>query len=742
MCRYIFLLVGLGLFNTATAAEPAHWAWQKPSDPKPPAVKNQQWVRTPVDAFILAELDKKGLTPAKPADKETLLRRVTLDLTGLPPTPEERAAFLADNRPDAYARVVERLLASKHYGERWAQHWLDVARYAESNGYEVNGDRLHAWRYRDYVVKAFNDDKPYDRFLTEQLAGDLLARGKEPREVQDLLIATGFNRCGQLHVVGGNIDPAEARQEVLNEMTGGVGSIFLGLTMGCARCHDHKFDPISQKDYFQLEAFFAAAQLKDIDIAGADEKAEFTRVAQPLQAKIADLKKQVAAIDAPYRTKITREKTDRLEAVYKDALAVEAAKRTPEQTKLAGEAQVLIKVRWDEVVDALTAEDRAKRTKLRNEIHDLNARLPAPPAQAWSIGNGPTTPATHVLKRGDFKRKDEQVYPTFPSLFQAPASKDKLDRLALAKWLTEPDHPLTARVMVNRLWQHHFGHGLVASANDFGTRGNKPTHPELLDWLAREFVREKWSIKQMHRVMVLSNAYQQASAVRDAKAEKADPDNKLLWRMNRRRLEAETVRDATLTVTGTLNRKLGGPSVRVPLEPEVYDLIFTEDEPDGHWLTTPDTKEYTRRSLYLFNKRNVRLPMLEALDQPDTLNSCPVRPVSTFAPQALILLNGPFMQQQSQAFAARLLRESKADTATLIERAYLLALNRKPSDRELQFSRDFLAEQSELLGDRLRARLPVSIPADIGENVDPALAAAAADLCLAILNSNEFVYLR
>jgi hypothetical protein len=334
--------------------------------------------------------------------------------------------------------------------------------------------------------------------------------------------------------------------------------------------------------------------------------------------------------------------------------------------------------------------------------------------------------------------------PGFPRVLQAPAGAGGApprDRLDLARWLTRPDHPLTARVLVNRLWQHHFGHGLVRTPNDFGVRGAAPTHPELLDWLACELVAHGWSLKHLHRVLVLSSTYRQASRSSDPGGRRLAPDNRLLWRMNRRRLEGEALRDNALAVAGTLNPRLGGPMVRVPLEPEVYDLIFTEGEPDGLWRVTPDAREHTRRSLYLFNKRNVRLPLFEAFDQPDTVTSCPVRAVSTFAPQALILLNGPFMQEQCRAFAARLLREAGPDNAARVERAYLLALARRPRPAERRAALAFLDDQADLLRDRLRSRQPVGVPPGAPPGVDPALAAALADFCLALLNRNEFLYL-
>jgi hypothetical protein len=322
-----------------------------------------------------------------------------------------------------------------------------------------------------------------------------------------------------------------------------------------------------------------------------------------------------------------------------------------------------------------------------------------------------------------------------------PSNSGRLDRAALARWLTAPDHPLTARVLVNRLWQHHFGEGVVRTPNDFGFHGEKPTHPELLDWLAREFVTHGWSIKHMHRLMVLSSTYQQASRVLDpGRGRQVDPDNRLLWHMNRQRLQGEALRDTTLAVAGVLNPELGGPMVRVPLEPEVYGQIFTEGEPDGLWLVTPDRRQHTRRSIYLFAKRNVRLPLFEAFDRPDMLTSCPVRPVSTFAPQAFIMLNGPFMQEQKKAFASRLLRECGASKDRQIDLAYRLALSRRPSETEVMMAREFLEAQAAMLLDRLRARQPIPVPEDVPQGIGPAEAAALADFCLALLNRNEFLY--
>ncbi|HUR55416.1 MAG TPA: DUF1549 and DUF1553 domain-containing protein [Gemmataceae bacterium] len=713
------------------ADDRAHWAFKPPVRPAVPAVNNAGWVRTPIDAFISAKLEAANQRPLPEVDRLTLIRRVTLDLTGLPPTPAEVDAFLTDTSATAYEKVVERLLASPHFGERQASHWLDVVRFAESNGYELDADRPHAWRYRDYVVKSFNDDKPYDRFLTEQIAGDELAAGKNPRDVAELLVATGLHRCGQVHQVSGNLDADVLRQEVLTEMVNGLGSAVMGLTLGCARCHDHKFDPISAGDYYRLQAFFAATKYDDVSFASADEKAARKKLADDVAAKTAPIKKQIADIDAPYRATIGKAKRARLEPKYRDALDTPADKRTAEQKKLASDAQPLIKVSWEDVLGALSPPDREKRAALRERLHELEAQSPLPAPAAWAIKTGDAA-KTFVLKRGDAHRKTAEVSQNFPRVLVSERTQPK-SRLELARWLTRPEHPLTARVMVNRIWQSHFGRGIVASANDFGVKGERPTHPELLDWLAAEFVKPSgakpqaaWGVKHIHRQIVLSATYRQAVSLQ--------PDNRLLAGMNRRRLEAEAIRDSVLTAAGTLNRQVGGPSVKVPLEPEIYDLIFTEGEPDGLWPVTPDAAQHVRRSIYLFNQRNVRLPMLEAFDQPDTLNSCAVRPVSTFAPQALILMNGPFAHEQAKAMALGLVREG----GNPIESLYRRAFGRGPTDAERRLALVFLKEQEETIRDRMKARLPIGVAAD---GVDVVRVRALADLCAVVYNTNEFVHI-
>jgi hypothetical protein len=692
-------------------------------------------VANPIDAFIRARLLEVGVLHAPQSDRPTLIRRLSLDLLGLPPSPEEVRLFVADTRHDAWERLVDRYLANVHFGERQAQHWLDVARYAESNGYEGDGERPQAWRYRDWVVRSFNQDLPYDRFVTDQIAGDLLVR-KNPADKEPLL-AVGFHRCGPIHQVAGNVDPEEIRYEFLTEITTGVGTTFLGLSLHCARCHDHKFDPVSQEDYFRLEAFFSRAKPKEIDLATTSERLQHTKEAAVIQAQVAPIRAQLAAIEAPYRDRIRKAKHAALEKKYKDALAIDASKRTMEQRQLVSDAQPLLKVTWDEVVDALSVEDRIVRSRLRAHLHALEAKLPPPPARAWSLHEDKGKLETHLLKRGMLSRKGKRLTPGFPDALVRGTTPDAPDRLQLAAWLTSGKHPLTARVMVNRLWQHHFGQGLVSTPNDFGLRGERPSHPELLDWLAIELVESGWSLKRLHRLMLLSETYRQSSTFRQEKAQSVDQDNRLLWRMNRRRMDAETLRDSVLAASGQLNRNLGGAMIRIPLEQEVYDLIFTEDEPDNLWPVTLDTREHTRRTIYLFNKRNVRLPLLESFDLPDTQTSCPVRGTSTFAPQALVMLNGPFVQEQARRMAVTLWEDGKDGR---IDRAYQRALGRSPTAPEVSQAKEFLQTQTRLLEESLRLRRPIALPAVLPSDAPPAEIGALSDFCLALLNRNAFIY--
>lgn len=733
-------LVMVGFFSVAASAqdkvrEPeitpedrAHWAFQKPVR----STKHHS-----IDEFIRAKLAENRIEPSPLADPRTLIRRVTFDLTGLPPTVAEIEAFLNDRAPNAYEKVVDRLLASPHFGERWATHWLDVVRFAESNGYELDADRPHAWRYRDYVVRSFNDDKPYRTFIREQIAGDELAAGKDPKTVADLLIATGMHRCGPSHMVSGNLDREMIRQEYLTEMVNGVGSAVLGLTLGCARCHNHKTDPISTADYYRVQDFFAAAQYKEIPLYSRDEKAAYDQAMADITKRLAPIKKQIEAIDAPVRAQVAAAKRTALAPKYREALDTDPKQRTPEQVQLVKDIQPVLKVSWDEVLNAMPAAEKTKRDALREQMFAIQAEIPHPPAAAWSIADDAKRPTTYIRPRGDWSRQGSIVTMNVPRVL-APKSFEPKSRIDLAHWLTEDDHPLTTRVIVNRLWHHYFGRGIVRSINDFGITGDRPTHPELLDWLATELVRNDWKLKPIHKAIVMSEAYRRTSAI---PAQPIDPENRWLGRQNRKRLEAEAIRDAMYAVTDGLNRTVGGPSIRIPLEPEVYELIFTEGEPDGLWIVTKDESQHRRRSLYLFAKRNVRLPLFEAFDQPDTLTPCTGRNVSTFAPQALILMNGPFTNERSREFAVKLMQESREE-ASWLTNLYRRAIGREPTTAELKIMAEFLKTQTEEARARLLARQPLSLPKTIPAGADPATVSALADVCLAVLNSNEFLYVR
>jgi hypothetical protein len=690
---------------TIPAEAKSHWAWKPPVRPAVPRVRDAGWVRNPIDAFILAKLEAAGPAPAPPASREQLLRRVTFDLTGLPPEPAEIDAFLADHSLDAYAKVVDRLLASPHYGERWGRHWLDLARYAESNGYEHDEVRPGAWRYRDYVIRSFNADKLYDRFVREQLAGDELSP-----DDPDALIATGFNLLGP--DMTDAADMARRRQNTLDDMTDTTGLVFLGLTIGCARCHDHKFEPVPQSDYYRLQAFFAPAVFKPAQpIASREDRAAHEKVQKAYLALVRPTLDTLGALEAPYRKKLYAARFARLSDEARVAHGTPEAQRTPRQREVVAQTARLLVVSPQQVLASLSAADKARHQELQRDLKKFDAHKPAALPSAPALQESKAAPKTFVLRRGELKHPGAEVAPGWPVILlpghrPAPAPVKPLAastgrRSVLAQWLTDPRNPLTARVLVNRLWQHHFGRGIVPTASDFGLRGQPPTHPELLDWLATEFVRQGWSIKQMHRLMLLSSTYQQSTRP-SAEARQRDPDNQLFSRMNRLRLEGEAVRDALLSASGRLDRRLGGPSVFPPL-PAGADGI-------KGWTVSPDPRDHGRRSVYVFARRNLRFAFLEAFDLPDSNLSCPKRERSTTATQALTLLNSAEVSAAAKALAARVEREA-ATPEGRVTLAYQLALGRRPTAAELGIAREFLAESP------------------------------LAELCRALFNLNEFVYL-
>jgi hypothetical protein len=612
MTRLVLAAVCLLAAGASLRAE--HWAFRPVTRPAVPEIRNpKSQIRNPLDAFVLARLEKAGIRPAPAADKRTLLRRATLDLIGLPPTPEEQRDFLADDSPGAFARVVDRLLASPQYGERWGRHWLDVARYAETNGYERDGAKPSAWRYRDYVIDSFNHDKPFDRFVIEQIAGDELEGSTAETQ-----IATTFLRLGTWD--DEPADPKVDRYDQLDDVLGTTASAFLGLTLRCARCHDHKFEPFTQADYYRMLAVF-----------------------EPLR-RPQDGRRD---LDVP-------------------------------------------------VGDGLSSK--------------WPLSLGGPRAYIWQEEAKP--PATHVLRRGDPNKPREEVGPGIPAVLgkqpepPRPTGRTSGRRLWLANWVAAPGNPLTARVVVNRVWQWHFGRGLVPTANDFGTAGEPPTHPELLDWLADAFVKGGWRLKPLHRLIMLSATYQRTASA-PAEAVGADPKAALLGRWRPRRLEAEAVRDSMLAVGGRLNPQQRGPSVYPTLARAVLE---GQSRPGDGWGKSEESQQ-ARRSVYVFVKRSLAVPELELLDTPDTTSSCEARPVSTTAPQALTFLNGAFANEQAAHLAGRLRREAGADPAAQVRRAFELALCRPPRDEELKAAVSFLGRQ------RLEA------------------------FCLVVLNLNEFVYI-
>ena len=733
-----------------------YWAFRQIVSPSIPSVRNKSWVRNPIDSFILAKLEDKGLAPSPAADRQTLLRRVTFDLTGLPPTPEEIKEFLADKSPGAYEKVVKRLLDSPRYGERWAQHWLDVVRFGETNGFELDQDREQSWRYRDYVVKSINDDKPYDRFIVEQIAGDEL----DPDSFE-MRVATGFLRAGPQHVVAGNQDLEVNRQEWLTEVMHGVSSGIMGLTVGCARCHDHKFDPILQADFYRLQAFFSTSDIADYKRPSKEQQDAYNAAMSAHREKLKPILDQISRIEKPYKDRLAAEKKAKLEPHFAAALAKPDKDRTEDEKLLAKDAQRMLSVNWDELLATLNPTDKESRAVLRRRMHEIELYAPEPLPKALSVSDVISpAPSMHILKGGDPHRPGDVVMPGFLTvLLPADSDSDAVvqsvilkgqdgqevkspgRRLALARWLTDPANPLTSRVMVNRLWHYHFGRGIVATPNDLGRNGRPPTHPELLDWLAAEFIARGYSLKQMHQLMVLSNAYRQSSEPDPIKV-KIDPDNQLFWRMNRRRLDAEAIRDAVIFATGKLTEQTGGPPVRVPLEPEVYDTIFTEFEPDNLWPIHPDPRQHLRRSLYLLRKRNVRLPLLVAFDSPDLMSSCGARSASIHSLQALTLMNSDFMFQQSRALAARLINESGGSERLMIDRLYLLTLGRRPAAEEIRLTQDFLKKQKTLIGQRKSRGEAIAELEGLRIPFDALAAAAWVDLCLSTMNLNESVYLR
>ena len=684
-------------FPAATGAtkrtrDPSHWAFQPTAEVTVPAVTNSEWPRSTLDHFILAKLEAAGLSPAARADRRTLIRRVTFDLLGLPPTPDEIDAFLADDAPDAFARVVDRLLASPRYGERWGRHWLDVARYADSNGFDENVAHGNAWRYRDYVVAAFNSDKPFSQFVIEQLAGDLLPFNEEAQR-HEQLIATGFLSIGPK--VLAETDQAKMRMDIIDEQLDTTGRAFLGLTLGCARCHDHKFDPIATADYYALAGIFKSTMTMR----------KYVKVAEWHEHLLPSA--EATAMQASFDADVAAKKTTIAEFIADaDNLARE---------KLAAEDDVKRPAKLETLYPEAT---KAELKKLRDELAALKKAGPDLPAAMGVTEDKVVDVAIHV--RGDPLKLGDLVPRCTPPVLRGPRVPQFTDkesgRRELAEWLVDPRHPLTARVFVNRVWRWHFGKGLTRTTDNFGLLGEAPSHPQLLDWLSRRFIADDWSAKSLHRLILMSGTYQQASS-HSGETLSRDPENRLFSRADVRRLEAEAVRDALLATSGQLDATMRGSLLK--LKNRAYFFDHTSKD-----LTTYDSR---RRSLYLPIVRNNVFTLFQLLDFPDPAVSTGNRATTVVASQALLMLNSDFAMQAAADLADRLIADSTDDDQRL-SRLYVIAFGRQPTTDERQADRAFLAAVSQAQ----------STEADATERQRQAWVT----LCHVALAANEFIYVK
>ena len=720
-----------------TEQQTNHWAYKPVISPALPEVRQNEWVKTPIDRFILQQLEEKKLKPNPQAEKHVLLRRVHLSITGLPPTTQELEAFLNDPSPSALEKVVDRLLESQHYGEKWGRHWLDIARFAETEGFKDDGFRPNAWRYRDYVIKSFNDDKPYDRFIREQIAGDEMWPDNF-----DAKIATAFNRHYPDEYNARNL--RQRRQEILNDITDVTGAVFTGLTFACARCHHHKIDAISQHDYYRLQAFFANVRANDqiVLMRPEEEKAYHARLAE-WEEKTAHIRKRMDEIEAPKRKQILDEIIEKYPKEIQAALNKKPEERNPFEALMAAKAKQYVdpesyqyQASQKAVMGRLKGDARKEWDALKAELDKFESLHPG----ELQMGTGAmdlsgVAPTTHLLKKGVYNAYAEEVQPGLPKILASsdpeivPTGHGTGRRTALAKLLTSKENPLTARVIVNRIWHYHFGKGIVGTPSDFGLAGDRPTHPALLDWLATDFVNNGWKIKRLHRLIVLSAVFQQSTAHR-GEAAAIDPDNKSYWKFDRRRLDGELIRDSALQVAGILNPKMGGPSIHPELPPGM---------PKNGWQFTTDEEERNRRSVYVFVKRNARYPLFDSFDFPDTHESCSRRNVTTTPLQALNLLNSEVTLKWANSFASQLLAQ-EPDMDSMITRAYLRAFSRAPDDAEKEVVKNFIHEQEQIISERLKNGEAVMHPKDLPGTISRAKAAAVVDFCHALINSNEFVY--
>ncbi len=676
------------------------WSFEPVSRPEVPR-HGEGWARTPVDRFIARKLAVGDIKPVAEADRRTWIRRATYDLHGLPPTPAEVEAFVQDDAPDAFETVIDRLLESDRYGERWGRYWLDAVRYADSGGFETDIYFRDAWRYRDYVIKSFNDDKPFDRFVKEQVAADEIwpddieLRGSYeiPDEKQRHLearIGTGLYTVGTVYHEAA-LNGHQLRYEWMVDSVDVTGEAFLGLTVACARCHDHKFDPISQRDYHRMMAFFEGSEIRHIPVT--NKMTEFGYYSSyPKQLKVFEYQQALKALEQKARERLVDEVALGFgEEIVKAYRTPKANRTVQQQVKAAVLERALTEAGLLENPGGYardlqyTPEELDRRKTLIAELGEaaLAARFDLP--MATVLGRAEVRYPVRMTDRGEWKSTGEAVGAgTPPALGRIEVSGPGARRTALAEWLTAPSNPLVARVMVNRIWQGHFGRGIVGTPNNFGRQGDPPSHPELLDWLASEFVERGWSVKEMHKLLMLSSTYRLSSSSSSENAAK-DPDNLSLWRMNRRRLNAENIRDAVLSVAGTLNIKMGGRPVLPPLSKEERLGMWDKDD----WPESLDPSEHDRRSIYIFAKRQFPYPMFKTFDAPDPATSCGRRAVTTVAPQALTLLNSEFMLRSARALVERL--EPAKTPEEMVERAWELAFSRPPVSAETENSVEMLA---------------------------------------------------
>ena len=663
--------------------------------PDPPDVPRESWTRNPIDRFILARLDGRGIDPAPEADRRLLLRRLHFNLIGEPPTPEEVEAFLADADADAYDRLVDKLLGDPRYGERWGRHWLDVTRYADTTGGEANREMYHIWRYRDYVIAAFNSDKPYDDFVKEQLAADEFAPTDPARRVATAFLRLGAPPQSQIRRV--------ARQQHLNEVAGTVGSVFLGLSLSCAQCHDHKYDPIPTRDFYRFQAFLLPIESSNVDAEFTHETTRelAARGREAAEKRLERAREAYEAHESQLLAKLRRvlkEEGDdpssatstALRARLTDAVANGVVPREEPSFSLAEKVEYIRRLSFVDGFRGGRDMGVYRRQVERHlpKIHTVENARETP----YSAG----LPVQFVRIRGEVDNLGERVLPGFPSALTGtdqPAAMplDSLGninrwRLPLATWIASPQNPLTARVMVNRIWQWHFGRGIVATPSNFGANGIRPTHPDLLDWLASEFVASGWSVKAMHRLILKSATYRQSSVRFSERASEIDPTNTLLSRMTGRRLEGEVIRDSVLAVSGRLNRAWGGPGVYPRLPESMKDQMLVKNWPAWEPSSGPDSR---RKSVYVFQRRQLALPLLEMLDAPVPQVSLEQRRVSTTAIQSLAMLNGRLVAEEAQHFAARLEEEAGQNSRDQIRLAFRLAFSREPTAAELRRYNDF-----------------------------------------------------